>query len=685
MALTPEELQELQELEEMELLEQASAQRGEGRADARAAAIVPVKNDSALGQLATGSAKNLTGLAELASGAAGMVGDSLGWWAGDEGINDLNRPNLVETAVAMAQDPATATRLGGSVFGGALGSMVGPAGTIAGAGAGDFLASQANQLIGIQEDTPILEDIGESLTGGALDMAMLGAGKAARGLKSLPSIDRDAIRALKQDPQAAASRTAGVLRGSSDKKELIAREFDAAQPHLDKMGFYDEMPTDLRDLEGRAAAMKEGAITERNTMAEGIEGTVSASGYRNTEAVRAMQADIDNKLRIGTAEMKESAMDLQAELDFALADYEPKTRDYADTISAPEFSATDLTNIKTAQQKAMLAADAFNPAVMMDPSGKAAQRAKNQSAIANTMQNASRELRGGLDPAGGLDALDTKYHHLTNAEKGLRESLSGANLEAAGMFKSGAAQGSIAGRLGVFASGASGAFNTSVDAVKSMAGGGSVAGMQADRLLRQRTQNSAVVLKKMSDIRRGISLEQGVTQRGQQVGRAAETIGVTSAMIPSFYGTEDVEQNALGYAEGIYQGASQPMDGETAETAHARASAMAQEFMKVMEQGHTRDKRSIIASMQKMGLMPPSSPIQGAVGGPGGSFIELPEDRAKFMENMKVDLSSGTMDMVTYAKQRQAMANPSNGLIIESEKLPNQGIDVKSLLGVVDP
>lgn len=156
------------------------------------------------------------------------------------------------------------------------------------------------------------------------------------------------------------------------------------------------------------------------------------------------------------------------------------------------------------------------------------------------------------------------------------------------------------------------------------------------------------------------------------IGSIAELLGVAQATIPTRLNTELVTQSVDDWAYYIGEQAAVALPGETPESARIRSDAMVAQFLKVMESGTDKEKRKMLAELQSLGLIPnnPYNEIDGK--------IELPQDRQKFTEDKKAELTQ-TGDVIRYAKQLNAMSNPYDGSIVTDAAKTKQALEITTL------
>jgi hypothetical protein len=141
------------------------------------------------------------------------------------------------------------------------------------------------------------------------------------------------------------------------------------------------------------------------------------------------------------------------------------------------------------------------------------------------------------------------------------------------------------------------------------------------------------------------------------IGSLAELLGIAQAVVPTKLNTQLVSEDVFNWGDYIYKQAATPLPNEDIATADMRATAMAQKFIETMQGTSEKDKRKMLAELQSLRIIPhnPYNEIDGK--------IELPQDRQLFINDKKTELNN-TGDVISFAKQLNAMSNPYDGAII---------------------
>lgn len=609
-----------------------------------------------LGGAAIGAGLGSVALPGVGTAIGGLAGAKLGSavGAGVKGIKDLYSAyaNAPEGGGAEVVTRGLAST-GGAIAGGLLGYPV--AGPAIGGAAGDFLANQALQYFGKAPDNSIMYDLGQAsgsaVTGAALGKGIQAGGKALTGASN----DLRLQEKMRTDPLYA-STTVGIANDPIRGESAQAKSFNAAMPTVDKYNVFDTTnpAPRLNEFAAAADAAKEALLTEREGILGAIDQKVDGASLKKTKAVKQRLDKIEAKRRSGIPGAKEEAAAEMALLKEALV--RPKE------LTAAELQAA--ISVAGEQQKA---AGKFNPGAMT-PQDKAALETK--IGITETIQNANRELLDTLPGGKRINEISRETGDLINVSEQLQAAQARVsnseiqiNANDAGTVPQGGA--SI---------GTSGNFYTRLTPLFSKVGDALHLTSTDGRVKRLQTKQNIEVSRKLGEqsrIRQGQERQlTSAQQKAQGIFGALATSNMVQAAVPSTFGTSELMYAPEAVAEEIFTQASQPLLGESPETAQARAGALASDLMMVAQTGTQKQKRVMIATLQDQGLLPPN-PIRGEVDG----YIELPEHRQSFIQDRKVDLVEGKIDLLSYIKQINVMSDPSNGRIIKNASTPEDATE----------
>jgi len=665
---TESDLKELQELQELEELEQLS------QLEQSSSSVMDVAPSQAPKTFMGEAIGAVTAPFELA-GAIGKGAYDLGTWLGDSiqtgdfsmnlpAAPDVTNPEVRDALIRVGADVAGG--IGGYAAGAAAAPFTGGASFVAGPALGPTVVEEGLEAIGLLDPEPIVPKLGGALG----DAAMMGVGKAAGKLGELAANrfgnlpNEKQIQQLATNPNAV-SELAGVTRGSQFGRlaaDKIDENIDAA---TNDNFFWRSKPTfanmasDAESNAKSALQAKNAAMQEARMAMPNIDNAVvKGSDLAGHPAVVALQEKIKQQLASPDTTIKAEGQALLDELNSSLT-----WRD--SNISTLE------SDIK--KMNAQLRINKTFDKSVITPSEAAKQARENE--VYGALLQAKKEARDAILHAASPEAAaryidaDAKYGRYADLSEGFSFAAEARSKQAAsaGLGASSSdvvdgvgsnirisSRGGIAGAVGGAVASAKNWFmGTSKEAAINIG-------------LQKKGQEAADLISKMQRYKAG-RLQNQPMQGLSTAGATAEYAAMAAAMVPNTLNLEEIMQQPEMAANMIFQGASVPLPGEEPALAQQRAGAMAQDFMQTVQNGTDFEIMQFIAHAQNQGLLP-QSPIKGSVAKNGMTYIPLPEDRQKFVESRRMDLSNGSLSKAEYYAQLNAMSDASNGKVIESIK-----------------
>jgi hypothetical protein len=707
------ELRELQELEELERLEELEALERSQQPKS-----LPLPTESF-------DAKNAGFFETIGQRASGAF-DSLSSVA-DKLVNPTSDNNLIQDAVDLYDNfdvkkvatPENAAGAGGAILGGAFG---GPAGAIVGGTAGSLVGQQIGEWFGTSPET----SLGNKLGNTAFDLATgtfvdrTGAVLKAGGKRIGGVPNRKQIEKLANNPDAigmltgldrASDRSRAALQGFEEGLETVQRSDPSFLTSIDgpttekiaqkasevattAIEQKKALMTKFEELDGNQALTVEGfqqsptyakSMEKAKLRAESGDPRIAAEGRAEIASLEQMVQDYatikdveyhtpeSRSKRIADFKKKQKKILENASEDniSPLQDFQVWEMDTPPTTKMMTLSRLEddlrsvnnrLAELKAYDDKGMLQ---ITPSQIAENGALKARRNALMSGIETLLDTQpelkTRYLQSNALYGAGVDV--EKAMNLASELRGQKVSSVFDSNTLGSMREGNPTLGQTLSRAGERIVGGIKGWFTNADPAASTALKASQK-LNAQRM--QQLQN--VELFKQGRLKQTPRNLQG--QVTTKVGEGLELTGMSMAAIPTNVRSELVVAEAPKWAEQIAQQASVPMSGESPAMAIARGKVLGQDFMRVMQFGHDRERRTMVSRMQKEGFMPPN-PIQGEVDG----FIELPEDRQKFIDNLKADKAAGKISNADYIKQLNAMSDPNNGRIITSD--PAQSVEAQ--------
>jgi len=598
---------------------------------------------------------------------AGYIVDSAetgNWYENLPSLPDVTNPEVRDALIRVGADVAGSA--GGLAAGLAAAPMTWGTSAVAGPALGPVVAEEGLEAIGLLNPEPV-----EYKLGGALgDAAMMGVGNAAGKLGELAANrfgnlpNEKQIQQLATNPNAA-SELAGVTRGSQFGRlaaDKIDENIDAAT--ADNF-FWRSQPT-FASMASDAEALKSDAFGAKNAAMQEIRKVmpdIDSVEIKGTDlAGHPVIVDLKQKINLKLASPDAS---IQAEGQALLDELNNSLTWRGSNISTLE------SDIKT--MNAHLRRNKTFDKANVTPSEAAKQARENEvySALLQAKKEARDAILHAVSPEAAARYIDAdlKYGRYADLSEGFNFAAEARSKQATsvGLGESSSdvvdgvgsnirisSRGGIAGAIGgAFASGKHWLMGTSKEAAINIG-------------LQKKGQEAADLISKMQRYKAG-RLQNQPRQDFSTAGANLEYAAMAAAMVPNTLNLEEIVQQPEMAANMIFQGASVPLPGEDPALAQQRAGAMAQDFMQTVQNGTDFEIMQFIAHAQNQGLLP-QSPIKGSVAKNGMTYIPLPEDRQKFVESRRMDLSNGSLSKAEYYAQLNAMSDASNGKVIESVK-----------------
>lgn len=611
---------------------------------------------------------------------AGYIVDSAetgNWYENLPSLPDITNPEVRDALIRVGADVAGSA--GGLAAGLAAAPMTWGTSAVAGPALGPVVAEEGLEAIGLLNPQPV-----EYKLGGALgDAAMMGVGKAVGKLGELAGNrfgnlpNEGQIRQLATNPNAA-SELAGVTRGSQFGR-LAADKIDESIDLATQEGFFDKPFASMQEIAGDASARRQAALASkddainlaRQSMPNFDTATVKASDLAGHPSIVALQDEIKLKLSSPDANIQETGQELLNELNKSLGSADSTFA----TLDADIYEMNRrLRENKTFDKSSITPSEAT--------------RQMRQNEVYSAILDAKKEARDALLHAAAPEAAEAfatanrQYGVYSDLEDGFNFAAEARSKQATGAglaasksdVTDGAIKASVGGSvIGAVAGGAAGAIGGGVLGAASsllppakhwLMGTSKEAAINIG--LQKKGQEAADLISKMQRYKAG-RLQNQPRQDFSTAGANLEYAAMAAAMVPNTLNLEEIMQQPEMAANMIFQGASVPLPGEEPALAQQRAGAMAQDFMQTVQNGTDFEIMQFIAHAQNQGLLP-QSPIKGSVAKNGMTYIPLPEDRQKFVESRRMDLSNGSLSKAEYYAQLNAMSDASNGKVIESVK-----------------
>lgn len=598
---------------------------------------------------------------------AGYLVDSAetgNWYENLPSMPDVTNPDVRDALIRVGADVAGGA--GGLVAGLAAAPMTWGTSAVAGPALGPVVAEEGLEAIGLLNPEPV-----EYKLGGAVgDALTMGAGKAigaigdvaATRFGNLPNAKQ--IEQLATNPSAA-SELAGISR-SSQAGRLAADKLDENLDAATNDNFFgrskptfQNMALDAESNAKSALQAKNAAMQEARMAMPNIDNAaVKGSDLAGHPAVVALQEKIKQQLASPDMAIKAEGQALLDELNNSLT--------WRDSNIATLESDIKKMNAQLRINKT------FDKSVIT-PSEAAKQARENE--VYSALLQAKKEARDAILHAASPEAAqkyinaDIEYGRYSDLSEGFGFAAAERSKQAAsaglGASKSDVVDGVGAGIRASTSGGITGAIGSLVSSGKHwLMGTSKEAAINIG--LQQKGQEAADLISKMQRYKAG-RLQNQPNPVISTAGAGLEYAAMSAAMVPNTLSIEEIMQQPEMAANMIFQGASVPLPGEEPALAQQRAGAMAQDFMQTVQNGTDYEIMQFIAHAQNQGLLPPSA-IKGSVSKNGMTYIPLPEDRQKFVESRKMDLSNGSLSKAEYYAQLNAMSDASNGKVIESIK-----------------
>ena len=589
---------------------------------------------------------------------AGYLVDSAetgNWYENLPSMPDVTNPEVRDSLIRVGADVAGG--VGGLAAGLAASPMTWGASAIAGPALGPVVAEEGLEAIGLLNPEPV-----EYKLGGAVgDALTMGAGKA---ISKLSGAAAKQIEQLATNPTAA-SELAGATRGSQFGR-IAADKIDESIDFATQEGLFNKPFASIQEIATEAGARRQASQVVKNdainlarqSMPNFDTAAVKASDLASHPSIVALQDEIQLKLSSPDANIRADGQELQNQLNSSLgqADSTFATLD-ADVRAMNEKLRSNKTFDKSA----------------ITPSEEARQIRENK--VYGALLDAKKEARDALlhaaspEAAASFQVANRQYGAYSDLEDGFGFAASERSKQAAsaglGASRSDVVDGVGAGIRASTSGGITGAIGSLVSSGKHwLMGTSKEAAINIG--LQQKGQEAADLISKMQRYKAG-RLQNQPNPAISTAGAGLEYAAMSAAMVPNTLSIEEIMQQPEMAADMIFQGASVPLPGEEPALAQQRAGAMAQDFMQTVQNGTDYEIMQFIAHAQNQGLLPPSA-IKGSVSKNGMTYIPLPEDRQKFVESRKMDLSNGSLSKAEYYAQLNAMSDASNGKVIESIK-----------------
>jgi hypothetical protein len=631
---------------------------------------------------------------------ASMVGQGaydLGTWVGDSiqtgdfsvdttNLPDLSNPDTRDAIIRTGADVAGAA--GGAAAGLAASPFTFGTSAVVGPAAGPVLTESALEMMGLLNPT----STGYKLGNMAGDIATAGLGRVANNITQPVATrfgdtpDLKKIEKLSVNPNAISERMG--IAPSSATKNAAAEGLNEGSEYAARQGFFDGGSQSIYDWKTKAKGeidnatqqMDDSLVAVDNALRErGVSGvglsnaTIDKNRILQSPEIVGIQQKIAAKKASTDANIVQSGIELEQELNKALAGLMVDGSAQA-TIGGNKLSKTaTLEGLKAdvVETNARLRArGTYDPQAIANKDITRSQfDAMNEvdDAIAGAKRTVLASELEAIDPAAAAQfkSANEAYGQFKNLTMGLEVGIDTRSAAAANTI-SGIGRAEATGGQGGLQFNKAGVFDRLTSPLGKVYDWvtGSDKQTRVALGLEKKTQEAADFMQKMARYKAG-RLQNQPNKAISTAGNNIEFASMAAAVVPNTLSLEMIRETAQPTAEYLFQQASQPGPGESPELAQQRAAGLAQDFLTTMEKGTDKEQIAMVAQLQAMGLIEQSA-IKGSVSRNGITFIPLPADRQKFVEDRKSDLSNGTMSKAEYYAQLNAMSDPANGKVIES-------------------